>query len=110
MAVMNGATGPKLSQSAPISATTPERIAKIPFQNVDIEKVEEIQSAGNTFLSVCSHTYHASKVENRMDVATPPVQKHIRSCRFKYANILAVKSNYRTSDQRTTTRNSDSSL
>ena len=35
---MNGATGPKLSQSAPMSATTPERIAKIPKQNVDIEK------------------------------------------------------------------------
>ena len=69
---MNGATGPKLSQSAPKSATTPDRIAKIPFQNVEMENVEEIHSAGNMFRSVCSQTYHASKVENKMDVATPP--------------------------------------
>lgn len=74
MAVMNGATGPKLSQSAPKSATTPERIARIPFQNVEMENVDDIQSAGNIFLSVCSHTYQASKVENRIDVATPPVK------------------------------------
>lgn len=73
IAVIKGATGPKLSQSAPTSATTPERIANIPFQNVEMENVEEIHSAGNVFRSVCSQTYHASNVENRMDVATPPI-------------------------------------
>ena len=70
---MKGATGPKLSQSAPISATTPDKIANIPFQNVEIEKVEEIHSAGNILRSVCSQTYHASKVENKIEVATPPI-------------------------------------
>lgn len=80
---MNGATGPKFSQSAPKSATTPERIANIPFQNVEMENVEDIQSAGNTFRSVCSQTYHASKVENRMEVATPPVSKM-----FPYNQIM----------------------
>lgn len=73
---MNGATGPKLSQSAPTSATTPERIASIPFQKVEIENVEDIHSAGNLLRSECSETYHASKVEKRMDVATPPKGTH----------------------------------
>ena len=72
MAIMNGATGPKPNHSAPTSAAIPDRMANTPFQKVEMENVDEIQSLGKTRCSVCWHTYHASNVENRIDVETPP--------------------------------------
>ena len=69
---MNGATGPKPIHSAPTSAAIPDRMANTPFQKVEMENVDEIQSLGNTRCSVCWHTYHASNVENRIDVEIPP--------------------------------------